>query len=111
MKIVVTAQGKKSSDLMDPRFGRCQYFYLYDTDNNLEKVIENLANKVMGGAGIKAANLLLKEKIDVIITGDLGPNARQVLKNNQVKVFTSEVKKVSEIIDDYQNKKLKETKF
>jgi len=108
MKIIITAQGKEKTSLMDARFGRCQYFHVYDYDKGFIKAIENRANQATGGAGIKAANLILKEKPDVIITSDVGPNAGYVLKNNEIKVFVSDLKKVSDVFADFKENKLEE---
>ena len=34
MKIAITSTGPKLEDKVDPRFGRCRYFILFDTDTN-----------------------------------------------------------------------------
>jgi predicted Fe-Mo cluster-binding NifX family protein len=33
MKIAVSATGETLEDLVDPRFGRCRYYIIADTDN------------------------------------------------------------------------------
>ena len=33
MKVVVTAQGQDLEAMVDPRFGRCQYFLFIDTES------------------------------------------------------------------------------
>lgn len=108
MKIVISSQGKEKDSLMDLRFGRCEYFCVYNTEDNSFKVIENTAVNSTGGAGIEAANLVLKENIDAVITGNIGPHANEVLKKSNIKIFTSDVKKISDIIDEYKENKLKE---
>jgi predicted Fe-Mo cluster-binding NifX family protein len=41
MKVAVTAQGKDLGDQVDPRFGRCPYFLVVDTDTMVAEAIEN----------------------------------------------------------------------
>ena len=108
MKIAISSQGKEENSLMDSRFGRCEYFCIYDIENDGFKVIENTAINSNAGAGIEAANLVLKENIDAIVTGNIGPHANEVLKRSNIKIFTSDVKKISDIINEYKENKLKE---
>ncbi|MFA7120154.1 MAG: NifB/NifX family molybdenum-iron cluster-binding protein [Bacilli bacterium] len=101
MKIAISSQGKEKDSLMDSRFGRCQYFCIYNTEDDSFRVIANTAINSNSSAGIEAANLVLKENIDIVITGNIGPNANEVLKRSNKKVFVSEMKKISEIINEY----------
>ena len=107
MKIAISSQGKEENSLMDSRFGRCEYFCIYDIEDDGFKVIENTAINSNAGAGIEAANLVLKENIDAIVTGNVGPHANEVLKRSNIKIFTSDVKKISDIINEYKGNKLK----
>ncbi len=108
MKIAISSQGKEENSLMDSRFGRCEYFCIYDIEDAGFKVIENTAINSNAGAGIEAANLVLKENIDAIVTGNIGPHANEVLKRSNIKIFTSDVKRISDIINEYKRNKLKE---
>ena len=108
MKIAISSQGKEENSLMDSRFGRCEYFCIYDIENDGFKVIENTAINSNAGAGIEAANLVLKENIDAIVTGNIGPHANEVFKKSNIKIFTSDVKRISDIINEYKRNKLKE---
>ena len=108
MKIAISSQGKEENSLMDSRFGRCEYFCIYDIEDDGFKVIENTAINSNAGAGIEAANLVLKESIDAVVTGNIGPHANEVLKKSNIKIFTSDVKRISDIINEYKGNKLKE---
>lgn len=108
MKIAISSQGKEENSLMDSRFGRCEYFCIYDIEDDGFKVIENTAINSNAGAGIEAANLVLKENIDAIVTGNIGPHANEVFKKSNIKIFTSDVKRISDIINEYKRNKLKE---
>lgn len=108
MKIAISSQGKEENSLMDSRFGRCEYFCIYDIENDGFKVIENTAINSNAGAGIEAANLVLKESIDAVVTGNIGPHANEVFKKSNIKIFISDVKRISDIINEYKRNKLKE---
>lgn len=87
MKIAVSATGKENNSLIDMRFGRCEYFQIHDFENGEIKIIENEAKEASGGAGIAAAQLIIDEGVDVVITGNLGPNAYRVLKSGEIKTY------------------------
>lgn len=108
MKIFISAQSKTKDALMDPRFGRCQVFQVYDTNTNEFVVIDNPAYTSASGAGIQASNFLIDQKADVLITGHLGPNAQEVLKDSKIKVYTSIPKSINDILKDYMENKLVE---
>jgi len=54
MKIAVTCRGKTLDDQVDPRFGRCPYFLVVDTDTLDAEPIENPNLALGGGAGIQS---------------------------------------------------------
>ncbi|QCX34316.1 diguanylate cyclase [Caloramator sp. E03] len=87
MKIAVSSEGKGLNSLLDVRFGRCNYFVIYDTEGEIAKAIENKGQMSGGGAGIAAAQQIIDEDVDVVITGNLGPNAFNLLKNSDIKVY------------------------
>lgn len=104
MKVVITSQGNNLDSLMDPRFGRSEYFCFYDTETKNATFVKNDAVNLTGGAGIQASNQVIKEEVKEVFTGNLGPNAKMVLENAGIKVHLVEMKKISEIINDYIDK-------
>lgn len=109
MKIFISAESDKTDSLMDPRFGRCPIFQVYNTETNEFISMDNPGYTSGGGAGIQASNFLIDQKADVLITGHLGPNAQEVLKNSTIKTYTSSPKNINEILKDYLENKLVET--
>ena len=106
MKICVTAMGKDLDAEVDPRFGRCQYFIFVDTDTMAFDAVENTAIAAPGGAGIQAAQTVVNKGVDVLISGNIGPNAFQVLSTAGVKVATGAYGTVREAIEMYKSGKL-----
>jgi len=87
MKICITSQGKDLDSLLDPRFGRCQFFIFLNQKGEIENVLENPGVLAARGAGIAAAQRVISEGADVVITGNIGPHAFFVLQKVGVKVF------------------------
>ena len=54
MKICITANGEGLDSEVDPRFGRCSYFVIYDPETRSVESISNSSAVASGGAGIKA---------------------------------------------------------
>ncbi len=79
MKIVITSSANNLEGDMDPRFGRCEYFIVVDTDSMDFEAIPNPAVTAPGGAGIQAAQFITEMKVDAVISGNYGPNAYGVL--------------------------------
>lgn len=87
MKIAVTSTGQDLSALMSPIFGRCEAFVLIDSDTLAFDVIANPAVSAAGGAGIQAAQYVVQQGVEAIITGNLGPNAHGVLAAANVPTY------------------------
>jgi len=74
--------------------------------------IEAMPNEAIaapGGAGIQAAQTVVNKGVDVLISGNIGPNAFQVLSAAGVKVVTGAYGTVKEAVEMYKNGKLNET--
>lgn len=101
MKICVTSQGDSLDSKVDPRFGRCQYFIIADTDTLEFEAIENPNIESMGGAGIQSAQLVSAKQVKAVLTGNVGPNAFQTLQAAGIETFTGTSGTVKEAIEKY----------
>jgi predicted Fe-Mo cluster-binding NifX family protein len=108
MKIAVSATGQNKDSLLDRRFGRCEYFQIYNTDTSEYSTISNHGAASGGGAGIAAASQIIDEKIDVIITGNLGPNAFELIEKASIKAYSCDTVQVLKAIELYQENQLSE---
>jgi len=88
MKIAVSAAGNTLDSLVDPRFGRCAYFVIADVEGNEIKNVEAVENPGMmiRGGGIQAIQLIVNKKVEVLITGNIGPNAVEILSSRGIKI-------------------------
>jgi predicted Fe-Mo cluster-binding NifX family protein len=86
-KIAVTSEGPTLDDQIDPRFGRAAGFVLVDVDTMQTEYVDNGRSQVMPkGAGIQAAQIIVKAGATWVLTGYVGPKAFQVLEAAGVKV-------------------------
>ena len=110
MKIAISSTGNNLESEVDARFGRCNYFLIIDIENDKVKnfkAIENTAKAQMGGAGITAGEIVAKEKVDAIITVNLGPRAFSVFEQFGIKIYQGGGK-IKEVVQDFLDGKLKE---
>ncbi|MDU1320932.1 MAG: NifB/NifX family molybdenum-iron cluster-binding protein [Clostridium botulinum] len=108
MKIAISSTGKTMEDLLDMRFGRCEYFQIHDTESKEVKILENEGRNASGGAGIVASNQLVDEKVDVIITGNFGPNAFEIIEKAGVKAYKCESISITSVIEKYNKGELEQ---
>jgi predicted Fe-Mo cluster-binding NifX family protein len=107
MKICITSEGKSLDSKVDPRFGRCQNFIYFDTDTGDFEAQENANSQFQGGAGIQSGQLVVSKGVKAVLTGNVGPNAHQVLSAAGISIFTGVSGTVKEAIDGYKNGKYK----
>ena len=89
-------------------FGRAPYFLFWDSETESSELKENPAAEAQGGAGLKAAQVLLDEKTDVLITIRCGENAANIFKTTGMKIYKAEVSNALENISLYKENKLGE---
>jgi len=109
MKICVSATANSIDAQVDPRFGRCSYFVIVDSENMQFEVIPNVASGAMDGAGTQAAQTIAGKGAKVLITGNVGPNAFQALAAAGIKVVVSASGTVRQAVEKYKRGKLGET--
>ena len=106
MKIAVSATGQSKESQLDRRFGRCDYFLIYDTELQEYNAVRNNGVSSGGGAGIAAASQVIDENISVIITGNLGPNAFELLEKAGIEAYSCETLPAFRAIEMFQKKQL-----
>ncbi len=106
MIIVISTTDKNDQAQCDVRFGRAPYFAIYDTDTEKLDFMENKAVYADHGAGVQAAQKIVDLNADIVITGQVGPNAWQVLHSADITPLSGESKRVSSVISDYLEGKL-----
>ncbi len=107
MKIFITTKGKDLDSTVDPRFGRAEYYIIYDTETGKFKAEENPFKRGHTAVGISLAQRIIEEGAQVAISGNFGPNAFEVLKAAEIQLYRAGGDmKVKEAVDAYLKGKL-----
>lgn len=103
MKIAISSTESNPDARVDIRFGRCCCFALVDIDTDTYDYIDNEAAALGGGAGLQAAQILADAGVNAVITGNIGPNASNVLKAAGIKTYLCNAGTVREALQHYRN--------
>ncbi len=106
MKICISSTGKDLSSQIDPRFGRCAYFMIIQTDNMGMEVFENEYKSLGGGAGIQSAGFVHSKGVTAVLTGNCGPNAMKVFSENSIKAFTGQAGVIKDVVEKFKKGQL-----
>lgn len=109
MKMCISASSGNLDANVDSRFGRCPYFVIVDSETMEFKVISNESTNAAHGAGIQAAQTVANMGVKVVITGNVGPNAFNVLSATGIKIVTGASGSIKESVEKYKKGQLKET--
>lgn len=109
MKICVTANKNNLDAEIDPRFGRCSYLLIVDSETMQFDAVPNIAAGAAGGAGIQAAQTIANKGVKLLITGNVGPKAFQALSASGIDVVTGVSGKVREFIEKFKRGELNKT--
>ena len=101
MKIAVSSTGGSLSAQVSPTFGRCAYFVIVDSGTMKFEVLSNPAEGMMGGAGPEAARQIKEKGCEVVVTGQVGPNAESALKQYGIAVAGGASGTVKEAVENY----------
>ncbi len=108
MKLAISADGEALHSKVDQRFGRCPYFLIVQIDGKEVGTFEAIRNGgvVQGhGAGIRAAEQLGELQVETVITGQLGPNATNVLAKLGIKAYSASGV-ITDVLLDFVQEKL-----
>lgn len=85
--IAVSSEGPSLDDRVDPRFGRAAGFVVVDLTTMEHQYLDNGQSQVMAqGAGIQAAEVIVRAGATCLLTGFVGPKAFQALTAAKIKV-------------------------
>jgi len=89
MKVIVSSTGKSVDDPISTVFGRTEFYLLVDTGDFTHESFDNPAANQSSGAGIQAAQFVLKKNPESVISQSIGPNAYEVLTAGSIPCFTA----------------------
>ena len=100
-KICLSATDKGMDSDIDPRFGRAPYFLILDPSAQQIEVVRNPYLEDAQGAGISSAQMLVDKGVRIILTGQVGPKADQVLRAAGVQVISGASGTIREAIQNF----------
>jgi len=106
MKVILPVESKSLDAPVCPSFGRTPLFVLFDTESGNHEFLDNGAAASQGGAGIKAAQILVDRGAAALITYRCGENAAEVLNAANVKMYKAQDGSVAENLTKLKDGKL-----
>lgn len=94
MKIGIPVNDDQQTVCMS--FGRTPFFAVWDTENDTAVYLDNSAAASQGGAGIKAAQMLVDNHVEAVLTPRLGENAAQVFQAAGILLYKTEGESVAD---------------
>ena len=102
MRLIFTTSGSDLDAQLDPSFGRALNFLLHDPESGTLQVISNQQNlNAAQGAGIQAAQTVVKAGAEALVTGHCGPKAFRVLATAGIRVYTTDAPTITEALTRY----------
>lgn len=106
MKIAIPVDEKNRETNISQSFGRAPYFMIYETNSKERVYLENEAAASPGGAGIKAAQIIVDSGAKVLLTPRCGGNAEEVLRNAEILLYQTQAGTAQTAIDAYLKNRL-----
>jgi len=102
MKVAITTAQPSLDAEVEPRFGRTPYFLIVDTETMEYEPIENPNISAGGGAGIQSAQMIVQQGVEVVITGNCGPNAFRVFGAAGIEVISGVSGPIRQVVEQFQ---------
>jgi len=104
MKVAVSSTGNDINSQLNPRFGRCEFFIVVETDDMSFEAFENENAVLSSGAGIQSASFVASMGVSSVLTGDCGPKAAQTFSAAGVNVLTGYSGTVKQAVEQFKTK-------
>jgi len=112
LKLAIPVETNKGlNSEVSEHFGRANYFIFVTVNKKEEKIgsfyiRNNPYKKKSAKAGYFAADFIVKEKIDVLITKEIGGISFHTLRDNLVDIYKAKGKNVKEVVNNFIKDKL-----
>lgn len=103
MIILISAQKPTLDSPIDERFGRSHWLIRIDTNSNQWEAFQNPGASQSGGAGVAAAQFVIDQHANAVISGDFGPHAASAFQaaNIEMHLFAKDISTVQQAIDSF----------
>ena len=107
MRIVVASQGEDLDAPASPVFGRCPTYVFVDSETMEFDAMPNPASTLGSGAGVLAAQFVVQQGAEVVLAGNLGPNALDVLQAAGVSGYLSTEGTIRQMLEAFKTEQLR----
>lgn len=101
MKLAISVSGDTLDSAFDARFGRAASFCVVDAETGAWTTHANPALAAAGGAGVQAAQFIVKLGAQAVVSGAYGPKAYEALSAAAIPMFlapTNEERSAADIL-------------
>ena len=109
MILCITSESDTLDSPVDPRFGRCQYFVIIDTETMQFEAVRNPNIDSMGGAGVQSGQMMSEHNVKAVLSGNIGPNAFQTLSAAGIEIITGVSGTVREAVEKFRKGEYKKS--
>jgi predicted Fe-Mo cluster-binding NifX family protein len=108
MKIAITSTGNSLDSNLDQRFGRCNFFVIYDTGTKALEYIPNPNKEALEGAGPASVQLVASRNVNKIISGEFGIKIKSLIDSLKIQmiILKEPDKKIKDIVEILNNTSL-----
>ena len=99
MMICITTAGTEADAKVDARFGRSPWFTFVDVSTGDFRVEANEFAEGAHGVGTRVSQYVVDHGAEAVITGQVGPNALEVLSAAGVAVYTTDEMTIPEALN------------
>ena len=84
MRIAVPTIGETSSSCINETLGRSPFIAIYDREMHKYTFFKNPGFQLQDGSGLKAAEILIKNNTDILLTKEVGRKAYSLLMKEHI---------------------------
>lgn len=106
MKIAIPTDDASMDTNICISFGRTPYFMIYDSETKEAEFICNDAAASQGGAGIRAAQIIIDHQAEVLLTPRCGENAAEVFRAANIKMYQTKGNPLKQNLQAFENGEL-----
>ncbi len=102
--IAIPSMGKTIESLISDTLGRAPYILVYNVEDMTCDCFDNPGFKVQDGSGLKAAELITTNNVDILLTKEIGRKAYSVLMKEHIDIhLLKTIGKVKTVVKKFLN--------
>ena len=78
--------GKNPESFVSNSFGRSPFIIIYNDETRKYDIFENPGSEILDGSGLKAAEILIRNNAETLLTDEIGRKAYSVLMKEHINV-------------------------